>query len=77
LLSRVIDVVEPALGGVIRGVICRSSAVSSASLERRLSDLDRSTAIGLGRFGAAFGGKGQRGMLPRSLGLLAPFRSDR
>jgi len=42
LLSRVIDVVEPALGGVIRGVICRSSSVSSVSLEWWLSDLDQS-----------------------------------
>jgi hypothetical protein len=46
LLSRVIDVVEPAVGGVIEAFICRSSSVSSASLERRLSDLAiKATAI--------------------------------
>ena len=39
---RVTDVAEPSRARVIRGVICRSSSMSSASLKRRLSDVDRS-----------------------------------
>jgi hypothetical protein len=45
LLSRVIDVADRVLGGVFQGVICRSSLVSSASLERRLSALDRKGSL--------------------------------